>query len=347
MMASLSGLLSGCLQLIVSVSGDGIGSLLALIREERVTILRGAPALLRLLFELDGSVAAFAHLRVVRIYGERVLWADLVKWRANSPVGCHFCVAYGQTEGYASQWFVQAARASDGAVPVGYLLPGQRYAIIDDAGNLVAPGDVGELIVKSQYVALGVWEGGRCRPGGARPDTSDPGFRVLSTGDLARVDDDLLLHIVGRRDRQVQIRGQRVEPAEIEDVLSRVPGVAAAAVVVGSDSERPALFGFVVTQDGDDAGLHGRLRAALHQSLPAYMHPARTLVIDRLPLLAGGKVDTKELLALAAATPRRGGGNGNQLRIATRRARCGGAGMAAHARPFVARSRSRLRRGWR
>ena len=320
MMASLSALLSGCLQLIVSVSGDGIGSLLALIREERVTILRGVPALLRLLFELDGSVAAFAHLRVVRIYGERVLWSDLVKWRANSAAGCHFCVAYGQTEGYASQWFVPTARASDGAVPVGYLLPGQRYAIVDDIGDSVAPGKVGELIVKSLYVALGVWEGGRCRAGDARPDASDPGFRALSTGDLARVDADSLLHIVGRRDRQVQIRGQRVEPAEIEDVLCRVPGVTAAAVTVGSEGETPVLFGFVVAQDRDDAQLHGRLRAALQQSLPTYMHPARTLVIDRLPLLAGGKVDTKALLALAAATPRRGDAT-NSAPFATQRAR--------------------------
>lgn len=320
MMASLSALLSGCLQLIVSVSGDGIGSLLALIREERVTILRGVPALLRMLFELDGSVDAFAHLRVVRIYGERVLWADLVKWRGISPVGCHFCIAYGQTEGYASQWFVPPARASDGALPVGYLLPGQHYAIVDDVGNSVAPGEVGELIIRSPYVALGVWEDGRCKPGGARPDASDPGFRMLSTGDLARIDGDTLLHIVGRRDRQVQIRGQRVEPAEIEDVLCRVPGVAAAAVAVGSDGERPVLFGFVVAQCPSDAQLHGRLRAALQQSLPTYMHPARTLVIDRLPLLPGGKVDTTELLALAAATPRRGG-EAEPALIATQRAR--------------------------
>ena len=320
MMASLSALLSGCLQLIVSVSGDGIGSLLALIREERVTILRGVPALLRMLFELDGSVDAFSYLRVVRTYGERVPWADLVKWRAIPPVGCHFCIAYGQTEGYASQWFVPPARAGDGALPVGYLLPGQRYAIVDDAGNSVAPGEVGELIIRSSYVALGVWEDGRCRPGGARPDASDPDFRVLSTGDLAHIDGDSLLHIVGRRDRQVKIRGQRVEPAEIEDVLCRVPGVAAAAVAVGSDGEGPVLFGFVVAQDRGDGQLHGRLRATLQQLLPTYMHPSRTLVIDRLPLSPSGKVDTKELLALAAATPRRGAA-AEPAPIATQRAR--------------------------
>ena len=133
----------------------------------------------------------------------------LVKWRAIAPVGCHFCIAYGQTEGYASQWFVPPARVGDGALPVGYLLPGQRYAIVDDAGNSVAPGEVGELIIRSPYVALGVWQDGRCKPGGARPDASDPDFRVLSTGDLAHIDGDSLLRIVGRRDRQVKIRGQR------------------------------------------------------------------------------------------------------------------------------------------
>ena len=140
-----------------------------------------------MLFELDGSVVP-SLICVVRTYGRPVYWADLVKWRTVPPVGCHFCIAYGQTEGYASQWFVPPARAGDGALPVGYLLPGQRYAIVDDAGNSVAPGEVGELIIRSPYVALGVWEDGQCKPGGARPDASDPDFRVLSTGDLARVD---------------------------------------------------------------------------------------------------------------------------------------------------------------
>jgi acyl-coenzyme A synthetase/AMP-(fatty) acid ligase/thioesterase domain-containing protein/acyl carrier protein len=319
--AGVTGLLSGCSQIIVSVSTDGIGSLLSLIRTEHVTILGGVPAMLRTLFELDGSVDAFTHLRVVRTYGERLPWADLAKWRAILPVDCRIAMSYGQTEGYASSWFVPHTRPSaEGAVPVGYLHAEQEYAIVDDAGNSVAPGEVGELIIRSRYVALGEWEDGQCKPGRARLDGTDDVTRLLPTGDLARLDADSLLHIVGRRDRQVKIRGQRVEPTEIEDVLCRVPDVAAAAIVVAREGEETVLFGFVVAHDCGDAHLRSRLHTALQQSLPTYMHPARIFVVDRLPLLPGGKVDSVALLALAAATPRQGG-DAEPALTATQRAR--------------------------
>jgi acyl-coenzyme A synthetase/AMP-(fatty) acid ligase/thioesterase domain-containing protein/acyl carrier protein len=319
--ASLGALLSGCLQFLVSVSTDGIGGLLSLIRAERITILGGVPAVLRLLFELGGSADAFAHLRVVRAYGERLPWADLVKWRAILPADCRVAIAYGQTEGYASAWFVPPdCTSGDGTAPVGYLLPEQQYAIVDDAGNSVASGEVGELIIRSRYVALGEWEDGQCKPGRARLEGTDEVTRVLSTGDLVRLDADSILHVVGRRDRQVKIRGQRVEPTEIEDMLCRAPDVVAAAVAVAREGEETVLFGFVIAHNGDDAHFRSRLRAALRQSLPTYMHPARIFVVDRLPLLPGGKVDSAALLALAAATPRQGGDEEPTL-TATHRAR--------------------------
>lgn len=307
LVGSLSALLSGCRQFMVSVSADGVGNLLALIRQERVTILWSVPALQRLLFELD-SGDAFVNLRLVRTFGESLPWADLTKWRAILPADCHVYITYGQTEGYASGWCVPPDRAGGtGAVPIGYLLPQQQYAIIDEAGNAVAPGEIGELIIRSRYVALGEWEDGQCEPGRARPDVADPGHRVLSTGDLARLDGDGVLHFVGRRDRQVKIHGQRVEPAEIENVLLRVPGVTAAAIAVRRDGEETSLLAFIVAREAGDGRLLERVRATVRQALPSYMQPARILPIERLPLLSGGKVDQTALLALAAATPRQRG----------------------------------------
>ena len=308
LVGSLSALLSGCPQFITSAAADGVGKLLALIREERVTILYGVPALQRLLFEL-GSGPDFAHLRLVRTFGEPLPWADLMKWRAILPAGARVYISYGQTEGYASGWCVPADRAAgDGAVPIGYLLPQQQYAIIDEAGNSVAPGEIGELIVRSRYVALGEWQDGQCKPGRARPDATDGEFRVLSTGDLARIDADGVLHFLGRRDRQVKIHGQRVEPAEVEDVLLRVPGVSAAAIAVRRHGEETSLLAFVVARDAGDGRLIDRVRAKVREALPSYMQPGRILQVERLPLLPGGKVDQTALLALAAATPRQGGG---------------------------------------
>jgi len=109
---------------------------------------------------------------------------------------------------------------------------------------------------------------------------------------------------MGRRDRQVKVRGLRVEPAEIEDALRRVSGVADTAVVARRDGEDTSLLAFVVAGDPADTALPDRVRAAVTAGLPNHMHPARVLLVDRLPLLPGGKVDVRALLAIEVATPR-------------------------------------------
>jgi acyl-coenzyme A synthetase/AMP-(fatty) acid ligase len=105
-----------------------------------------------------------------------------------------------------------------------------------------------------------------------------------------------MLHFVARSDRQVQIRGQRVEPAEIEEVLRRASGVADVAVVARIDSDETTLLAFVV---GTGDNLTAALQNRLHQHLPSYMWPTAIHLVASLPRLPGGKVDQRALLALA------------------------------------------------
>ncbi len=175
LVASMIALLGGALQFVTSASASGLTSLLGLIREEHVTILWGVPALLRLLFEVDGAREALGSLRLIRTFGERLLRADLQQWRSVLPVYCHFAITYGQTEVTAAQWFVPFGFAGDeAALPTGYLLPEHEFSLVDEAGRPVPEGGIGELVLRSRYVALGTWEHGRCSIGRARPDPSDP-----------------------------------------------------------------------------------------------------------------------------------------------------------------------------
>jgi acyl-coenzyme A synthetase/AMP-(fatty) acid ligase len=128
-------------------------------------------------------------------------------------------------------------------------------------------------------------------------------LRILPTGDLVLLRQDGLLQVIGRRDRQVKIRGQRVEPAEVEDALRRVPGVADAAVAARRDREETTLLAFIVADDPGDSALLSRARSAARRVLPNYMLPARVVLVERLPLLPGGKVDDQALLAIEAAMP--------------------------------------------
>jgi amino acid adenylation domain-containing protein len=302
LVASIVALLGGSMQFVMSAAASGVSALLALIRNERVTILWGVPALLRLLFEVEGARDALVSLRLIRTFGDRLPPADLQQWRAVLPISAHVAITYGQTEVTAAQWFVPAAFSSDAAaLPTGYLLPEHQFAIVDEDGSPVRDGEIGELILRSRYVALGTWEHGQCVPGRAWPDPSEPNLRILPTGDLVRVREDGLVQVIGRRDRQVKIRGLRVEPAEIEDALRRVSGVADAAIVARRDGEETSLLAFIVAGDPGDTGLPERARAAIRTALPNYMQPACVVLVDLLPRLPGGKVDDRALLTIETA----------------------------------------------
>jgi amino acid adenylation domain-containing protein len=302
LVATLMALLCGTPQYVLSAGMSGIRRLLGVIQAGNVTVMWGVPAVLRLLFDARGAATALTSLRLIRTFGEKLLQVDLLAWRATLPPTCHVAITYGQTEVTVSQWIVPPNYAADNPVlPVGYLLPEHRYAIVDETGHSVPAGEVGELLVRGNCVASGEWRRGVCETGRAMPDPANPEERILPTGDLVRLRRDLLLEVVGRLDRQVKVRGQRVEPAEIEDFLRRLPGVTNAAVAARFRSEDAELFVFLLTSGRGDAGLAEQARLAMQHGLPGYMQPRSILCVSALPRLPGGKIDEAALLALAEA----------------------------------------------
>ena len=133
-----------------------------MIRAEAITILFAFPALLR-------SVVAPARdgrgdaLRLVRVGGDTTLWSDIDTLRAWLAPEAAIQLIYAATEAPMMQWFVDdACRRDDARIPIGYPLPGNRLALVDEDGRDTPPGEVGELIVASPYVSLGRWVEGRC-----------------------------------------------------------------------------------------------------------------------------------------------------------------------------------------
>src|SRR5262249_57042233 len=103
-------------------------------------------------------------------------------------------------------------------VPIGYPLPGNRLALVDEEGRATPPGEVGELIVASPYVSLGRWVAGRLADESVETG-GGCGWRVFRTGDLVRRRPDGLLERVGRKDPQIKIRGARGGLDGIETML--------------------------------------------------------------------------------------------------------------------------------
>lgn len=181
---------------------------------------------------------------------------------------------------------------------VGKPVAGAQAYLLDDGLRPVPAGVVGELYYAGDQLARGYWK----RPGltatrfVANPYALEPGSRLYRSGDLARWTEDGRLEFVGRSDHQVQVRGFRVELAEVEAALAAVDGVAAAAARTWEAHGGVSLAGYVVphavvADDAAKAAFAAEVRAAIGLTLPGYMMPSSLTVLDALPKTESGKLN--------------------------------------------------------
>ncbi|MEJ0020128.1 MAG: AMP-binding protein [Acetobacteraceae bacterium] len=302
MMHLLAQLRAGAGAHLIDVKQEGIRGLLHRLADERITVLLAGTSLLRGVLSLPDAQRAVSHLRLVRTGGEATLWSDVALLRSVLPPGCALETGYGATEATNLRWPIGSEAHGDAIrVPAGWPEAGGACLVVDDEGKPCPPGVPGELVVRSRYNALGEWRDGRCEPGRLIPDPADPGQRIYFTGDLARQASDGAYVVLGRKDRQLNINGQRVEPMEIEAVIREAPGVQDAVVLARTVDKATILMAFVTARPGIGAGVADTVRQALQHRLPGHMVPARIDVMCELPRLPGGKVDMVTLLARATA----------------------------------------------
>ena len=301
----LAALASGARCVLASLAEDGAGATLRLIERERVTCPVFQPPMLRVLLSLERAPAAFAAMRSVRIGAAGLPRADLVALRRSLPPDCAVWHTYASTEAlFVANWQIPPDDSGpEATVAVGMLEPDHDYALLDENDRPVAPGEPGELVLRSRYLALGEWRRGCVVPGRMLPVPNRPGRRCFRTGDLLQVQPDGMLRLLGRVDRQVKINGVRIEPAEIEAVLRTEPGVTDAAVVAVPEpgSGSVTLHGFVASLEPDHAALVAALRCRLAASLPMTLRPAKLTVLPQLPSLPTGKTDGNALARFATS----------------------------------------------
>ena len=296
----LSALLCGATLYPIDVQRAGARQILARLEETATTMIYAVPALLRTLVTL--APKGPSHLRVVRVGGDAVLWSDIDLLRGWLPEDCRIELGYSSTEAPILQWFVPRDFPRDGVrIPIGYPLEDDELAILDADGAPVAAGEEGELTVKSPYVALGHWREGRCDPSPFSQAEDDPTKRVLRTGDLVRLRSDGFLDLIGRKDRQIKIRGIRVEPGELEAALRAQDGVEDAAVLPRKLGSSISLVGYAVPRVDAPADLAATLKQTLKAALPAHLQPQRVYPIEAIPRLPSGKLDVRALEILDRA----------------------------------------------
>jgi amino acid adenylation domain-containing protein len=289
--------------------------------QRQVNLLQTVPSFGReLLRAIESRVTAdLPELDHLLLAGEP-LAGDLAAGFATALAGIRLVNLYGATETILATW-LEVTGDWTGTVPVGRAIPGRSVLVLDADDGLCPVGVIGEIVVRSPFLTLGyVGEARRSGPAFTTltlpgDDAASAGIPCYRTGDQGRWRPDGLLEFRGRRDRQVKLRGIRVELAEIEAALARHESVLD-CVVVPADDGGPtnALVAYVVPVA--ESGSPAIWRAHLRRSLSPQMLPSVFVTLPALPRNAGSKVDRSRLpspnLARTAADrpngPRRVGG---------------------------------------
>ncbi|MGP4845613.1 amino acid adenylation domain-containing protein [Marinobacter sp. 1Y8] len=266
--------------------------LLAHVADNGVSVLESVPAV------IDGMLASpdrpLPGLRWLLPTGEALQKVLVERWFARYP-GIPLVNAYGPAE-CADDVALHTLRSADTAsVPIGLPTDNNRLYVLDDTLALAPQGVIGELYVGG----TGVGRGYAGRPGLTAerfvPDPfGNPGDRLYRTGDLTRWNEDGVLEYAGRADFQLKIRGQRIEPGEIESCLQQCAGVRHAVVAAQPTPHGVQLVGYMVAESGATIDIES-VRGTLSAALPAVMVPSHLLILDQLPLNANGKLDRKAL----------------------------------------------------
>ena len=285
-------------RLAIAAPGDhrDPARLVAAIENHSVSTLHFVPSMLAaFLAYLDDFKAAARCASIQRIVASgEALPPELVARVAQLLPHARLYNLYGPTEAAidVSHWTCSADDIQAAAVPIGHPIANLQLHVLDLALHPTPQGGAGELYLGGAGLARGYLG----RPGLTAerfvPDPFLPGARLYRTGDLARRRSDGALDYLGRSDTQVKLRGQRIEPGEIEALLRTVAGVHDAVVIVRNEQ----LIGYVARGAGNalDQEL---LFSVLRAQLPAYMVPAQLIQLDALPVTPNGKCDRNALPA--------------------------------------------------
>jgi len=272
-------------------------SLSNLMEQEKITIWYSVPlALIQLLSHGLLEERDLSCLRWVLFGGEvfapRHLRALMKLWK-----GATFCNVYGPAEiNQCTYYHIKELPVEDVQIPLGKIWSHAKYRILDNRDMQVAPGQTGELVVHTKSMMRGYWN----NPQLTQKSIIDLGVNgseelYYRTGDLVVETEQGNLVFQGRNDRQIKVRGYRVELDEVEAVLYRHQQVAEAATFTVTNSSNEIQIGAAVTLASGSVIDPEELKSFCHFYLPTYAVPKHIEIVTKFPRTSSGKINRKLL----------------------------------------------------
>lgn len=258
---------------------------------------------------VDEDLTAFTGLGQVMTGGERLSPAHVLRFLRAHP-SITLLNGYGPVESVvfgSTHRITEADCARPDGIPLGRPVPGTSIHVLL-CDQPCAVGQAGEICLSGVGLAVGyLGEPALTDAAFVHAEINGEAVRLYRTGDLGYWNDEGMLCFRGRADRQVKIRGHRIEPAEVEQqILALLPGIRQCRVLARRDESGTArdMLAFCVPEAG--ASPPAGADAILAEGLPAFQRPAAVLSVPALPVTAQGKVDDRALLTLADSRPAAG-----------------------------------------
>ena len=285
-----------------SESADGLSAWLA---AEEITVCALAASVFRHFAARLTGGERFPKLRHVWLASETVLWSDVQLFRARFPASCRLGTTYNTSEaGTLCELRLDGGVIADGpSVPAGHPVPDKHVLLLDEAGHEVAPGETGEIAVRSEFLAIGYWRRPELDARVFAPDPAGGPARLCRTGDVGRMrSDGCLLHL-GRKDARAKLRGRFVDTAAIETTLLDHPGLADAVISIReAQPGDQRLVAHVVVRRAPAPSV-GELQGFVRDRLGDPLVPSTFVFLESLPRTPNGKVDRRALSAPGRGRP--------------------------------------------
>jgi long-chain acyl-CoA synthetase len=259
---------------------------LEIIQRDKVTIFEGVPTMYAAILHLPEADPAMAATLRVCVSGGASMPVEILR-SFEEKFGCIILEGYGLSETSPVASFNHPDRVRKPG-SIGTPIEGVQLRLIDDAGQTVGEGEIGEIAIRGHNVMKGYWG----KPEATAEAITDGWFR---TGDMAKVDSDGYYYIVDRKKDLIIRGGYNVYPREIEEVLHEHPAVAEVAVIGIPHPDLGEEVGAAVALKPGASATPSELREFAKDKVAAYKYPRQVWLVDSLPKGPTGKILRREI----------------------------------------------------